>query len=434
MSQFKQIGKNILPALAVLLTAIALAFVPGWLCARADEEFKDYVHPEEYENGYYEGEITKDGSGVRKTPGTKNEDGSKKNDVLQTSAGKDVILAKGTKVTIWGESRDSDMDIWYHVKVTYSGEEFEGYVFTGRAKRLATQITFSPTPTPEPTATNTPTPTVEQKGELSLDPSPTASEVNEKIVKDSKNPKIYKFIIILVCIIIVGAVAYWVVMRISERKIDEVMNKNSRRDFDVERLEEESDEDYREAKKSALKGRLQDQTDRDIAEEIGVEDFKLDLEGVFDDEDTTQGSVSEAVTEAVTEEEASHAAGDAMLTDAAEAAATVDSATDEWSTQNQELLRHLSENADEQEKALIAQIVPNYGQEGEAEEISEEELTARIRAALDELKEQDTLVHTEYGVGEVIDNSDPQIIQVRFGRDLRFLKKDKLARRKLVDL
>ena len=42
--------------------------------------------------------------------------------------------------------------------------------------------------------------------------------------------------------------------------------------------------------------------------------------------------------------------------------------------------------------------------------------------------------HREYGVGEVIDNSDPQMIQVRFGRDLRFLKKDRLARKQLVDL
>ena len=101
-----------------------------------------------------------------------------------------------------------------------------------------------------------------------------------------------------------------------------------------------------------------------------------------------------------------------------------------------------SSDADEQEKALIAQIVPNYAmnedQQGIAEPAAPAEPEATpevvIRAALDALKEQDTLVHKEYGVGEVIDNSDPQIIQVRFGRDLRFLKKDRLARKQLVDM
>ena len=57
-----------------------------------------------------------------------------------------------------------------------------------------------------------------------------------------------------------------------------------------------------------------------------------------------------------------------------------------------------------------------------------------LRKKLDELKEQDVLVHKKRGVGEVIDNSDANIIQVRFDRDLRFLKKDKIAKKELIDL
>ena len=57
-----------------------------------------------------------------------------------------------------------------------------------------------------------------------------------------------------------------------------------------------------------------------------------------------------------------------------------------------------------------------------------------LRRKLDELKEQDVLVHRKHGTGEVIDNSDPNVIQVRFGRDLHFLKKDKLVKRKMVEL
>ena len=204
---------------------------------------------------------------------------------------------------------------------------------------------------------------------------------------------------------------------------------SSRRTYEVERLEGESEEDFREAKNSAIKGQLRDQTNRDIAAEIGVDEFKLDLDGVFDDEDIATDAVSEAVTE--------DAANHGLMSDAAAAAESVAEATGEWDAQDAEFLQHLTENADEQEKALLAQIVPNYGRgDAPAESAAPVEKTPEeiIREKLDLLKEQDTLVHREYGVGEVIDNSDPQMIQVRFGRDLRFLKKDRLARKQLVDL
>ncbi|MBO4628056.1 MAG: hypothetical protein J5645_08775 [Lachnospiraceae bacterium] len=434
-------GRRVLLALAVLAAAVLLAFLPGRLGAFAEGEDgpKDTEHVEQYQNGYYEGEVTMDSTRIRKAPGTKTPDGKKEkkgdlDDTVKTSGGKDVILAKGTKVYVVGESKDSDGDMWYHVKFTYSGEELEGYAYHTRVKRKDAQITFSPTPTTEPTATEVPpTPTEEQqKGELINAPTPTQSPETENMVEqEKKNPNNkWKYFAIIVGVIIIGGIAFTVITHFSEKKIDEEMHRNSRH-YEVERLEGESEEDFREARKSAFKGQLKDQSDRDIAEEIGIDEFKLDLDGVFDDEDATQGAVSEAVTEAVTEDAAA-----AIVSDAAEAA---EAATGDWSDKDEAFLKHLSENADEQEKALIAQIVPNYPMSDEAAVTEEEEdpeptPEELLRVALDDLKEQDTLVHKEYGVGEVIDNSDPQVIQVRFGRDLRFLKKDRLARKQLVEL
>ena len=444
--RFKTV-KQCLIAGVVLAAAVLLGMLPGRLAvparAEGENEVKDYVHPEEYENGYYEGEVTKDGSRVRKEPGSRTLDGSKEkkgelDDTLKTSTGKDVILSKGAKVTVWGESKDSDLDIWYHVKFTYSGEEFEGYIFSGRVKRSSDQITFSPTPSPVATATDTeaPTPTEEQKGELIEEPAPSkAPSTKEMAEKDKKNPwSKWTWFLIIVGIILVGALAFTLITYLGDRKIDEEMSRSSsRRTYEVERLEGESEEDFREAKNSAIKGQLRDQTNRDIAAEIGVDEFKLDLDGVFDDEAIATDAVSEAVTEAVTEDAANHG----LMSDAAAAAESVAEATGEWDAQDAEFLQHLTENADEQEKALLAQIVPNYGRgDAPAESAAPIEKTPEeiIREKLDLLKEQDTLVHREYGVGEVIDNSDPQMIQVRFGRDLRFLKKDRLARKQLVDL
>ena len=101
------------------------------------------------------------------------------------------------------------------------------------------------------------------------------------------------------------------------------------------------------------------------------------------------------MTEAVTED-AIQTAADSMASNAAAAAEAVAAdAANEWNTQDEAFLKHLSENADEQEKALIAQIVPNYAmnedQQGIAEPAAPAEPEATpevvIRAALDALKE-----------------------------------------------
>ncbi len=56
-----------------------------------------------------------------------------------------------------------------------------------------------------------------------------------------------------------------------------------------------------------------------------------------------------------------------------------------------------------------------------------------LRAAIDRLQEHDIVYHTIYGEGEVFDNSDVKLIEVRFGNDMRFLKKDQLvAKRELL--
>lgn len=52
-----------------------------------------------------------------------------------------------------------------------------------------------------------------------------------------------------------------------------------------------------------------------------------------------------------------------------------------------------------------------------------------LRAAIERLQEHDIVYHTIYGEGEVYDNSDVKLLEVRFGNDMRFLKKDQLVAR-----
>ena len=57
-----------------------------------------------------------------------------------------------------------------------------------------------------------------------------------------------------------------------------------------------------------------------------------------------------------------------------------------------------------------------------------------LRAAIDRLQQHDIINHKVYGEGEVYDNSDVKLMEVRFGNDVRFLNKDSIVAKKLVEI
>lgn len=67
--------------------------------------------------------------------------------------------------------------------------------------------------------------------------------------------------------------------------------------------------------------------------------------------------------------------------------------------------------------------------------LSKETDTKRqLRAAIDNLQEHDIITHVVYGEGEVYDNSDVKLIEVRFGNDVRFLNKESLVNKGLIQV
>lgn len=65
--------------------------------------------------------------------------------------------------------------------------------------------------------------------------------------------------------------------------------------------------------------------------------------------------------------------------------------------------------------------------------IEEQDERAILRNKLDKLKQHDIVTHKFFGKGEVYDNSDVKLMEVRFGMDVRYLNKDQLAAKKLLD-
>ncbi len=57
-----------------------------------------------------------------------------------------------------------------------------------------------------------------------------------------------------------------------------------------------------------------------------------------------------------------------------------------------------------------------------------------LRKAIQALREHDLVIHKYFGKGEVFDNSDVKLIEVRFGGDVRFLNKEQLVNKKLLQI
>ena len=76
MSRWILKGRRFWLAVAAFVAAIVFVMLPGRISARAEgDKAGDYVNAKDYEDGYYDGEITGDSARVRKEPGTKTLDG-----------------------------------------------------------------------------------------------------------------------------------------------------------------------------------------------------------------------------------------------------------------------------------------------------------------------------------------------------------------------
>lgn len=70
----------------------------------------------------------------------------------------------------------------------------------------------------------------------------------------------------------------------------------------------------------------------------------------------------------------------------------------------------------------------NYVETSMDDLAAENESDLSLREKIDRLQDHDIVKHVIYGEGEVSDNSDVKLLEVKFGNDTRYLKKDQLVR------
>ncbi|MBO4696368.1 MAG: hypothetical protein J5643_03670 [Lachnospiraceae bacterium] len=436
-----------------------LAMVFGGKASAADTKatptptpIQDYVNKEQYLTGYYRGTVTSNTATVRTGPGTK------VYPELKISDGTVVKLTKGTEVFIWGETKDVDLDVWYHITATFKNEQIEGYIYTGRVTRDNNQILFTPTPTPVP-PTPTLVPTVTQapaeNTPVPTTAAPTPPENVKNITEKSKGNG-PMFVILIVCLVIVALiVAYSIFQRAQEKKLEEEMERYTKRRPAMERLDGEDEDDFNEAKKkyyasmnfghgenakksekpekrTPAAARTEEKYSDEFEDDVDEDDIKLSTpkkkEDIYEEDDFSDDDVKVV---------------DDFRDNGNKRKSAAKSVTEDnldFSDDDLEYFERLKGNLEEPSAKAIAAAgtaasildeSPEVDSYFESDDSSSEE---RLKIKLNALRPQDRFVHKLYGEGVVVENSDPDIIQVRFGRDLRFLKKDKLARKELVEL
>ncbi len=444
------LGKLIL-VFAVL--AVCMIFTQK---AKADDEtptptpIQDYVNKEQYLNGYYRGYVSSESATVRKGPG------SKAYAELTLEDGTVVKLKKGDEVFVWGETKDVDLDVWYHVTGKFKDEPYEGYIYIGRVTRENTQIAFTPTPTPEPTPT--PVPVITEPadedpnagGEITPVSTPTEKvELPENLENATKNNDSNKplKIVLAVCLIIIILISVYIIFqRIQEKKLEEEMERYSKQRPALERLDGEDEESFREVKKQYYASMNIGRDGRKDAPKKMPASHIDELDDELNDDDlklnTTKNSDTGELYEIdrLSEEDVKIINDFHANSDIFEDEKVTEDASDEYSDDDLKYFEKMKGNVEAPSASAIAAA-------GSAESILDESPIVnscfeddvptpeeKLRMKIDSLRAGEHFTHKLYGEGEVIDNSDSEVIQVRFGRDLRFLKKEKLARKDLVEM
>lgn len=409
----------------------------------------------DYLSNNYTGTVTRDdGATMYKQPGSINPK-------VTDADGNPVLVPYGTEVFITGEEFDHELDVWYKVKCTVNGVEYEGYLYTERVTR-GDAVPFTPTPTPEPT----PTPDV-ATGSLGNPNVPQITgdadvdDTTKDMVDKAGTFEPWKWIIALVIVILIFMICYTAWVKISEEKLEKEIERYSNRP-QYTPLEGELEEDFEEAKANYYDHiGLGDQSNRDLGELIGnPEEVHLDMSGMFEEEEPEPvvkptnsfaedeslksliASLEEKLGQSSFEETAEEEVVPELTEVQPEEEFFVNTEFEEPEEVEEEIKVPEFINTNAQRTGRIPAPVKtqapvnSYADTGISAMFEEEEEDVEeffdVRDMLDNLNDGDILIHKSYGEGIVEDNSDSEIIQVRFGEDVRYFKKDKLVKKNLI--
>jgi uncharacterized membrane protein len=286
-----------------------------------------------------------------------------------------VKLKKGDEVTILSEVMVGNKP-WYEIRFKYGKKEVVGYATSTYIEKTSKTIAPTPMPTltPEPTLTPTPVPTAIPTVEPTAIPTKTTNVAGENST---------------------GSMILWIFGGVSMLALVIVLTISARK---------KRKEEFKEAKEVSKK----------------VDKLKtMVITKDIDEKDSTEENSKNKAAGKFTKE--GRPARQPIAIQHTSEVYVKNSKPDNSNKFTDELAVT---------KELVAEDV-SVKKENLEKDCGEKN---ELRIAIHALREHDIVIHKYFGKGEVFDNSDVKLIEVRFGGDARFLNKDQLINKKLLQI
>lgn len=303
--------------------------------------------------------------------------------------GEGVRLQRGEKVLIIGEEMVG-LKAWYQISFERGGEELIGYATSTYIEKTSTVITPEPTTTAEPTATPEPTPTKVP----SVTPEPTIlNNGTSGNGNGGSGDRMFNYIAVVVAsFITLGVIG----AAILHRKKDE----------------EEYNEHSLSRKLENLKHIKLDKSTNS----------KMNLSKA--DTSKTNTSKKNTLNDQNKFKNPANNQGKKINTNSVEKRRKQINPVEEFAATKEQIA----------EPMVSVLYTTKQILEAKNENYKDGEEKKALRMRIQKLREHDIVIHKYFGRGEVFDNSDVRLIEVRFGNDVRFLNKDNLAAKKLLTI
>lgn len=351
---------------------------------------------------FYEGRVSvRSVANVRTGPGTSA-------DVLNVD-GENIQLRNGDMVIILGEETNTSNEVWYHIRFTVNGTEVEGYCRSDFITR--TDVTITPTPTPSPSPT--PEPETEPATEEPAEPTPTVAPEREE--GGGSLTKILLIIFLILFVLAAAYIAYYFLIYKKQKEEQRMRQKQAGKTIARKRTPGEDGQANQAVLRQGSGGGP----------------------GRTTGQPRTGTGGSRPAGPRPTGSRPAGASGRTSGTGTARPAGSTGSGSrpvqgGQYTAQPKSQPKSQSQGVKPAQpvKKEPVQTAP------EAENNTRDLFTPRpqeafatedreaLREEINNLEAGDYVMHKYLGIGQVYDNSDVKLIEIRFGSDMRFLNKE----------
>ena len=359
---------------------------------------------------FYEGRVSvRSVANVRTGPGTSA-------DVLNVD-GENIQLRNGDMVIILGEETNTSNEVWYHIRFTVNGTEVEGYCRSDFITR--TDVTITPTPTPSPSPT--PEPETEPTTEEPASPTPTTAPEREE--GGGSLTKILLIIFLILFVLAAAYIAYYFLIYKKQKEEQRMRQKQAGKTIARKRTPGEDGQVNQAVLRQGSGGGPGRTTGQPRTGTGGSRPAGPRPTG------SRPAGASGRTSGIGTARPAGSTGSGSRPVQGGQHTAQPKSQPKSQSQEvkpAQPVKKEPVQTAPEPENNTRDLFTPRP-QEAFATEDRE-----ALREEINNLEAGDYVMHKYLGIGQVYDNSDVKLIEIRFGSDMRFLNKESCIMKRIL--